>query len=355
MELVNQHIFDCLKNNLTFAVATILINSGSTPRSSGSRMVVLKDRTINGTVGGGLVEALVIDACIEQIDKNRCIIKHFTLNQDLKGGLDMVCGGALSVLIETFMPDPGKNRDTYSNLTTLFKALVDIEKKGKKGFLVSKIDGFSKTEFSTQKCLVMPNGDITGKNMLPKPLFDALLDNTFSGQTPVIHNHHLEEFIIEPVMPKECIYIFGAGHVGFQLARIAHITDFQTVIIDDREEFANRDRFPHARHVHALESFNKAFDCIEVDSNSYIVIVTRGHLHDQTVLEGALETNPAYIGMIGSRNKRDKIYKNLLKNGVGKDTLDKIYSPIGIKIKAQTPGEIAVSIIGEIIKKRYSR
>ncbi len=347
MEFMNQHIVDQLTEGNAFAVATIITNEGSTPRTAGSKMVVLKDKTIHGTIGGGLVEAMVIDACLDLMEQNRCSIREFSLNNELKDGLDMVCGGALAVLVETFMPD--------NNLTNLFQAIVDLEKKGKKGFLVSKIEGFSKSDFIMYKCLVLPDGKTVGNNMLPKPLFDAILDNKFYGSSPVIHNQGLEEFIIETILPQDCIYIFGAGHVGFQLARIAHITGFQTVIIDDREEFSNHQRFPHARDVHAIKNFSHAFDNLKIDKNSYIVILTRGHLHDQKVLEAALKTKPAYIGMIGSRTKRNKTYANLEKKGISKESLEKIYSPIGIKIKAQTPEEIAVSIMGEIIEKRYSK
>ncbi len=386
MELLNQHILDCIEHHNSFAVATILTHKGSTPRTSGSKMVVLKDRTIHGTIGGGLVEAMVIDAGIELIDKNRCMIKEFSLNHELKDGLDMVCGGTLSVLIETFVPDldMGSDMDSDkdsnidsnmdSSLANIFKTLVDLEKMGKKGFLISKIKGttnldstnldfinldstnsnFTNSDFTMHKCLLLPDGKIIGKNILPKPLFDSILDNKFHSQAPIIHNQNLEEFIIETILPQNCIYIFGAGHVGFQLARIAHITDFQTIIIDDRKEFANNERFPHARQIHAVKHFSNAFDNLEIDNNSYIVILTRGHLHDQTVLETALKTAPAYIGMIGSKAKRNKIYKNLAKKGVKKNTLAAIHSPIGIEIKAQTPGEIAVSIMGEIINNKES-
>jgi xanthine dehydrogenase accessory factor len=347
MEFLNKQILDSIMQNDIFAVATILTHQGSTPRTSGSKMVVLKDKTIHGTIGGGLVEALVMDACLDLIENNRCSIREFTLNKELKDGLDMVCGGALSVLIETIIPNPG--------LVSMFQALADLETEGKKGFLVSKIQGFSKSDFTMQKCLVLPDGSSFGKNILPKSLLDAILDNKFYGPTPIIHNQNLDEFIIEPILPRECIYIFGAGHVGYQLARIAHIADFQTIIIDDREEFANRERFPHSREVHAIENFTNAFDNLEIDKSSYIVILTRGHLHDQTVLEEALKTTPAYLGMIGSKTKRNQIYANLTKKGIATTTLEAVYSPIGIEIKAQTPGEIAVSIIGEIIQKRYSK
>lgn len=362
MEILNQKILDCLKQGEPFGVATIMTDKGSTPRTSGSKMIVLKDRTIYGTIGGGIVEAMVIDASLNLIEQQRCKIMEFTLNKELSEGLDMVCGGSLSVLIETFIPN--------LTLISLFKTIVDLEKRGKKGFLVSKIEGCSRSDFTTQKWFA----DSAGTNPFP------VNGNSY----PVLYNSGLEEFIIETIHIQDKIYIFGAGHVGFQLAKMAHITDFQTIITDDRKEFANRQRFPHAIAVRVVEHFSHAFDpfvddqlnCLStpssnklsdnisddlsydrydglaIDKNSYIVILTRGHLHDQTVLEAALKTDAAYIGMIGSRAKRDKIYANLEKNGVARERLEKVYSPIGLDIHAETPAEIAVSIIGQIIKIR---
>jgi xanthine dehydrogenase accessory factor len=168
----------------------------------------------------------------------------------------------------------------------------------------------------------------------------------------MLQHYGLEEFIIEPFMTQDTLYIFGAGHVGYQLAKMAHLMDFRTVVVDDRAEFANRERFEHASAVHVADRFETAFDLLSIDNNAYIVILTRGHLHDQTVLEQALKTDAAYIGMIGSRRKRDQIYANLEEKGILRKALDRIYSPIGLDISSETPAEIAVSIIGEIIQVR---
>lgn len=362
MELLNQQIVDCLKQGHPFAMATIMNNRGSTPRTSGSRMVMLRDRTIYGTIGGGMVEAMVMDSCLNLMEQKRCRIMNFTLNRELTEGLDMVCGGSLTVLIETLVPS--------GELLTLFESLVKLEKEGKKAFVISKIDGVSTSDFKTVKYLVP---DITDQKSpdsqeitttaasiasllpaLPQSLMQAIWRDNFSGTSPVIKNHGLEEFIIEPIQILDKIYIFGAGHVGLQLARIAHITDFETIIVDDREEFANRQRFPNAQSIHVVD-FDHAFDQLSIDRTSYIVILTRGHLHDQTVLEAALKTDAAYVGMIGSRTKRDKIYANLEKKGISRERLNTVYSPIGLNINSETPAEIAVSIIGQIIQVRGER
>jgi len=351
MESLTKRILDCLNRSVPFALATIITSRGSTPRTSGSKMVVLADGQIYGTIGGGLVEARVIESCLDMLSLPQSRIQAFVLDQELKDGLDMVCGGDLTVWMETF--DPKNSTD----LIQIFKAIMAREKEGKKSLLVSRIKGISSETFTTQKCLILPDGDILGPNLVPRALLEAFGDNQFSGTAPVIQNHNLEEFIIEPIQANDRLYIFGAGHVGLQLAKMAHLTDFGTIVVDDRSEFANEKRFNHAHAIHVAKNFSTVFDelnrkNLSIDKHSYIVILTRGHLHDQTVLEQAIKSGAAYIGMIGSRRKRDQIYANLLQNKVSQETLDKIYSPIGLDINSETPAEIAVSIIGEIIQVR---
>jgi xanthine dehydrogenase accessory factor len=128
--------------------------------------------------------------------------------------------------------------------------------------------------------------------------------------------------------------------------------DFFTVVLDDRKEFANRQRFTDADEIVVLPSFETAFESHLFDPDSYIVIVTRGHSHDKTVLAQALQTNAGYIGMIGSRRKRNIIYRKLLDENFSQADIDRVHSPIGLKIGAETPEEIAVSIVAELIQKR---
>ncbi len=349
MESLTRNILDCLNQGIPFALATIISHKGSTPRTSGSKMVVLADGQF-GTIGGGLVEAQVIEVCLGMMTDFQCQIKEFILNQELKEGLDMVCGGDLTVWIETF-PTPSPD------LIQVFTAMAAQEKAGKKTVLVSRIQGFSGDSFTTDKCLVLSDGTIIGPHLVPKILFDNINDNQFSGPAPVLQNHNLEEFIIEPSQTNDTLYIFGAGHVGLQLAKMAHLLDFRTIVADDRAEFANTQRFEHAHAVHVADQFATVFDELArkelaIDKNAYVVILTRGHLHDQSVLEQALGTKAAYIGMIGSRRKRDQIYANLTQKGVSQRSLEQVYSPIGLSINSETPAEIAVSIIGQIIQVR---
>ncbi|MCP3955656.1 MAG: XdhC/CoxF family protein, partial [Desulfobacterales bacterium] len=143
-------------------------------------------------------------------------------------------------------------------------------------------------------------------------------------------------------------YIFGAGHISTFLAPLAQSTGFGVWVLDDREEFANPQRFPSIEKVLAIP-FAEMFTQVRITPAAYIVIVTRGHAFDLQVLREALQTEAGYIGMIGSHKKRDLIYATLLGEGVSQERLDQVYSPIGLPIGAQTPEQIAVSIVAEMI------
>jgi xanthine dehydrogenase accessory factor len=159
------------------------------------------------------------------------------------------------------------------------------------------------------------------------------------------------EVFVEPILPEPCLLIFGAGHISLFLAKMGKMVGFRVVVIDDRPEFANRERFPEADEVIA-QDFPAAFARLTTNRTSYIAIVTRGHLQDETVLEWAVRTDAAYIGMIGSRNKNQTVFSRLQAKGVPEKGLKEVHAPIGLNINAKTPEEIAVSIIAEIIKAR---
>jgi len=155
---------------------------------------------------------------------------------------------------------------------------------------------------------------------------------------------------------NETVYIFGAGHCGQALAPVLRTVGFRVVVIDDREEFANAERFPDADEIFAPETIDMAFfESLNINKNGYIVIVTRGHVHDEIALRGALRTDAGYVGMIGSRKKRESIYERMLADGYTQVDIDRTYSPIGMPIGADTPEEIAISITAEIIKVRAER
>ena len=156
---------------------------------------------------------------------------------------------------------------------------------------------------------------------------------------------------VEPVVPQPKAYIFGAGHISKSLSKIATIAGFETAVIDNREQFANRERFPEAAEVHA-EEYEDVFPKLTVHSGTYIAIVTRGHRDDMRVLRWAITTPARYIAMIGSKRKTIAVVKELEKEGFPREAFDRIFAPMGFEIGAITPEEIAVAVVAEMIAAR---
>ena len=159
-------------------------------------------------------------------------------------------------------------------------------------------------------------------------------------------------YFVQAIYSKVQVVIVGAGHVGQALATLCHFVAFKTIIIDDRPEFASWERFPTAGDILVQSSLADCFSNVTITGDCYVVIVTRGHAFDQAVLSQSLRTPAGYIGMIASKAKRDTIYKSLLSEGITMEAIKRVRSPIGLSIGAQTPEEIAISIVAEMISVR---
>lgn len=180
--------------------------------------------------------------------------------------------------------------------------------------------------------------------------FNFNLDQQPDEDNGVVCGGSLQVFV-EPILPAPRLYIFGAGHVGAALYKVAGLAGFEIILTDDREQYANRERFPDAHQIHAGDMDEIMANLAPGDS-SYIVIVTRGHRHDLRVLRWAIETPAHYIGMIGSSRKVLALYQQLEAEGVAPDRLRRVFAPIGLDIQAATPEEIAISIAAELIAIR---
>lgn len=158
------------------------------------------------------------------------------------------------------------------------------------------------------------------------------------------------EIFVEPILPEPKIVLLGAGHVGQAIAETAHRVGFKVAVLDDRESFASRNRFPHAEEI--LVGPFESLDPSIVTENSFILVVTRGHRYDQIAVEQAIQTRARYVGLVGSRRKVQLIVENLLEKGLPAEAFTKLYSPIGIEIGSETPAEIAISVLAELIAIR---
>jgi len=334
-----------LEKGESFVLATILNHQGSTPRSSGARMLIREGGQIMGTIGGGLLEAQVISRAPSVFEDRRTCVAHHALNADMADSMDMICGGTLSVLLEFITADQN-NRKWFGRLN-------QMASENMAGLVVTPVpDTDGRQELPSGKFLLGPDGSIAVKKSASFPDAPALFAAYRHLRRPALVRLGQQKFYIEPIGNQECLYLFGAGHVSQRVARFAHTVGFKVVVVDDRSEFANRKRFGEVDEILVPQSYANSFQTLTIDRNSYLVIVTRGHLHDRLVLAKALRTKAGYIGMIGSKRKRDAIYESLLKDGYQPFDIERVHSPIGLDIDAETPEEIAVSIVSELIASR---
>jgi xanthine dehydrogenase accessory factor len=192
----------------------------------------------------------------------------------------------------------------------------------------------------------------TSPAQAPEALVAAIKGLRSSTAAATRVDHEDRQYLVSSFAVGGNLFLIGAGHVAACTAEAAARVGFRVVVMDDRSEFANRERFPLADEIKVLPSFTDCFQGHEIDADSYLVIVTRGHMHDLEVLRQALQTKAGYIGMIGSRKKRNSIYGKLMDQGIKEAQLEQVRCPIGMAIEADTPEEIAVSILGELIYQR---
>lgn len=342
-----QTICALLESGEDLVLATILSHEGSTPRTAGTKMIIKRSGDSIATVGGGLVEAEVVKSADEVFRTGNAQIKPFDLTGADADRMDLVCGGHLEILVE-YVPATHMNQQ-------IFRALAQAIADGKTAYLVVDVGRAGEPPARVDRHLIRDDGSTLGELPCPSGVTHVLSSCAAPQRYPVVVTVEDRRYMIEPSFTLGTVYLFGAGHVSQQVAPLAKLVDFRTVVLDDRSEFANRERFPGSDEVRVLNSFHGSFDELDIDEDSYVVIVTRGHLHDKTVLEQALKTGARYIGMIGSRKKRERLYAELKEAGFSAQDLQRVHSPIGMDIAAETPEEIGISIVGELILARAGR
>jgi xanthine dehydrogenase accessory factor len=331
-----------------FALATMLTVEGSSPRHVGTRFLIRQDGRIVGTIGGGLLEATVQKFAAECLEQGKSHRAFFSFTGEDARSNEMICGGHTQVLVEYVRASDPVARELFTGLyemishrrTGFFFTNVDMEIRGERKGTVSHLliddQGASIGAFQ---------GDDNAVKAIPA---SRLLKPAQLLDIPGIDH----PVFLEWIHPNGTVYVFGAGHVGVCVAHLAAYVDFRVVVIDDRSEFADSEKIPEADEVVVVESYDDFFSKSVLDDDSYVVIVTHGHAHDRTVLGHALRTTSGYIGMIGSRRKTNLIYQALLMEGFTPDDLERVHSPIGLPIGGETPQEIGVSIVSEMIKVR---
>jgi xanthine dehydrogenase accessory factor len=250
----------------------------------------------------------------------------------------------------------------------LFEEIVCMRKSGLRGALATIVHtNGSIPSYESSRMLIREDGSIAGtigggcveadvwaaaKDVMAKETPRKMvfqLNNEASYDNGLICGGTLEVFV-EPILPQPVAYIFGGGHISMALAKSASASGFGIVVIDDREQFANKERFPMAQEL--FTSYQAAFERIRPNASSYLVIVTRGHRDDMRVLAWAARTPARYVGMIGSKRKVLSVYQALEKEGYAREEFARVYAPMGLEIGALSPEEIAISITAELVAVR---
>jgi xanthine dehydrogenase accessory factor len=250
----------------------------------------------------------------------------------------------------------------------LFEEIVRMRRAGERGALATIVHtNGSIPSFESSRMLVREDGSAVGtvgggcveadvwaaaREVMQKEAPRKLvfhLNNEASYDNGLICGGSVEVFV-EPILPQPVVYLFGGGHVSMAVAKAAQAAGFGIAVVDDRESFANQQRFPMAQEI--FTRFEDAFGKLQPNGSSYLVIVTRGHKEDMRVLAWAVRTQARYVGMIGSRRKVLSVYKALEKEGFRLEEFERVYAPMGLEIGALSPEEIALSIVAELVAVR---
>lgn len=330
------------------ALSTIVSSKGSLPMSKKAKMLVKQDGTLVGTVGGGCLEADVWSEARQVMEQGVSTLQHFILTEKHAGDEGLNCGGNVEIFTEPVQA---------GEMQAVFAAVKQLHDTRGSGLLATLVTGDS--EIRGHKMLVSESGEVVGT------LGDSELDQRIRQEMDtVLHEDLLKVFtldhqgaevrvFVEAIRPAPQLIIFGGGHVSKAISQMAKTVGFRIVIVDDRPAFSNAERFPEADECIVAE-FDTVVSQLPIDRSSYLIAVTRGHQWDQPIIEQAVWTEAGYIGMIGSRRKIALMWKKLEEKGIPRQLLEQVHAPIGIDIHADTPEEIAVSVVAELIKVRRS-
>jgi xanthine dehydrogenase accessory factor len=317
------------------ALATVARQRGSLPMASDAKMLVTADGRRSGTVGGGCVEADVVGQALEALEQGAPVFVRHSLNADTAGDIGLSCGGTVELFLEPLFPS--------SELAGLCRAVADgIAKRSTITVLtgLNWSDGIEKAALVEQRRLSVGSGErLLALDVGPEQ----------RGQKILVDENR--SVFVEWISRVPRLIIFGAGHVGAAIARVAAEAGFHVVISDDREDFANKDNIPEAHEI-MVGDFNTVLDALQIDEDDYVLAATRGHSYDANIVERTAGSRARYVGMLGSKRKRAVIWKALMKAGVAAEDLDRVHSPIGLEIGADTPAEIAVSVVAELVRTR---
>ena len=328
------------QNNEEIAVATVVKTWGSAPRPVGSKLVLTRSGGIAGSVSGGCVEGAVIDEGRSVLDTGKPSLLTFQVADEEAWDVGLPCGGTIQVFVEPFSALDGIYGSLKQHLENRRPIAVAGTLKGP-------------PEYINRKLIVLEDGRIEGDLIIPGQtnLIVSTALEMLGKETGGILDLKETSLFIEVYPPTPRLIIVGAVHIAEKLVSIARTVGFDTVVVDPRRAFLTRERFPHASEM-VPEWPSEALLGMVLDNSAYIVVLAHDPKLDDPALQVALRSKARYVGAIGSRRTNQKRIERMRAAGLTDEQIARLYAPIGLDISARLPGEIALSIMAEVIHVR---
>ena len=314
------------------ALASVARRRGSLPMSATAKMLVTLDGARIGTVGGGCLEAEIIDRALSAAERGAPAVSEHTLANELAGDYGLTCGGTATIVVEPVHRSP--------ELAACYSACAELLARDGRGVLVTALDWSS----GIKKALVTTDavyGPATAAMLATASVVDV------GREEPMLR----DGMLIEPLRGAPRLIVFGGGHVGGSIGRAAAFAGWRVTIVDDRSEYADATRHPDAERTVASD-YAQISPVLGIDEECYVVVATRGHQHDALLVDQLARMRIRYLGMLGSRRKVALTWRLLERWGVPRERLDTVHAPVGVAIGADTPEEIAISVVAEMITVR---
>jgi len=348
-----RELVDAVNRERPVVYCRLVETRGSTPQKAGAAMLVYADGSQTGTLGGGCVEAEVKRRALRILDEGQAEVIAFQLDSDYGWDDGLICGGRMQILVDPLCDATAK---------AYFGRLCELAEQGS-GWCEAIAFDSEKCELSVPSSFLFDGDDrmvMRHDRTLGESQPTDCAVETDAAETILEHLKPLADrprpyashgVAYLPTLPRCRLLIVGGGHVGQAVGNMAADLDVDVWVVDDREQFASRDRFPKAQQL-ICGPMERELQDVEITPDTYCLIVTRGHNHDELALHRLIDRGARYIGLIGSKRKIKLIFGDLRNEGISAESLASVYAPVGIDIGSQTVPEIAVSILAELIAHR---
>lgn len=322
--------------NKSIALATVIQTWGSSPRRAGAKMAITPDGGISGSVSGGCVEGAVFEEGVAVLKSNRPKLLHFGVADETAWEVGLACGGSIDIFVKPLDAE-------------FFKSLRSVWAEERTAVSVTVVRG--PDELLGREILIGEDGSVTGS--LSGELNNAALrlakEILAQGETRRAMLTEGVDVFVELILPPPTLIAVGGVHITVALMSLAKTLGYRTVVVDPRSAFGNEERFPNVDRLIALWP-DEAFRQIQITRSTAVAMLTHDPKLDDPALKIALNSPAFYVGALGSRTTNEKRRKRLLSDGMTESQLSRLHAPIGLDIGAQTPEEIALAVMSEVVK-----